>query len=69
MATKPFGQGEWIDDGSIVDMLKDRKWRDLVVSRYLDAWQDPDLVLHRIRAAIYHVHDCIEHKSVPFLEI
>lgn len=70
MAARPDGNGRasWIDNNSIVIMLRDRnKWRDLVTSRFPNAWNYPDQALSEIRQAIYDVHACIDRKSVPFL--
>jgi hypothetical protein len=71
MAAKPDGNPlrdyAWVNNGSLVDMLCDRQWRDLIARRFPNAWNHPDRVLHEIRQAIYQVRDCIDQKSVPFL--
>lgn len=68
MAAKPFtDQPRRIDNKSIVTMLRDRKWRDLVTCRSLNTWHNPDRVLAEIRRAIYQECDCIDHNLVPFL--
>ena len=68
MATKPEGKEGFIDNTSIVIMLRDRsKWRDLVACRFLNAWGFPDRALHEIRQAVYQECGCIDRKSVPFL--
>lgn len=68
MAAKPYGSASWIDNPSIIIMLRDRnKWRDLVTSRFPNAWSQPDKALSEIRQAIYAEYECIDKKSVPFL--
>jgi hypothetical protein len=76
MAPRPAGQQKWVDDNgqarwidnkSVVIMLRDRKWRDLVTCRFPNAWSVPDRALAEIRQAIYQECDCIDRKSVPFL--
>jgi hypothetical protein len=58
----------WINDDKAIEMLHDRtKWRELITRHFPEAWHYPDKVLYRIRQAIYHKYNCIEHKSVPFL--
>jgi hypothetical protein len=66
MAAPLDGGVGWHDNNSIVTMLRDRKWRELV-SCFRYSWSHPDQVLHEIRQAIYRQYGCIEHKSVPFL--
>jgi hypothetical protein len=67
MAAKPDGQAAWIDNHSMVIMLRERKWRDLLACRFPNSWSHPDRVLYEIRQTIYRECGCIEHKSVPFL--
>lgn len=68
MSSPPDGRAGWIDNNSIVIMLRDRnKWRDLVTSRFPNAWNYPDQALSEIRQAIYQECKCIDRKSVPFL--
>ena len=68
MAPKPNGQASWIDNPSLVIMLRDRsKWRDLIACRFPNAWNHPDRALSEIRQAIYTECGCIDRKSVPFL--
>ena len=67
MAAKPDGRGGWIDNSNIVRMLRERKWRDLVTTRFPSCWDFPDRALHEIRQAIYQECGCIDKKSVPFL--
>lgn len=68
MAPKPDGRAGWIDNANIVTMLRDRRsWRDLVTTRFPNAWGFPDRALHEIRQAIYRECGCIDRKSVPFL--
>jgi hypothetical protein len=67
MAERHSGQARWIDNKSVVSMLRERKWRDLLGGRFPNAWSHPDRVLYEIRQTIYRECGCIEHKSVPFL--
>lgn len=54
----------WTSEDTIVSMVRDRKWRELV-TRF--PHESADQVLSKIRRAIYQQYGCIEHKSVPFL--
>jgi hypothetical protein len=67
MAERPASGFKWLPNSQIVDMLRERQWRDLVTCRFSNTWHSPDKVLHEIRQAIYQECDCIEQKSVPFL--
>jgi hypothetical protein len=66
MAAKPDGFRKYFDDGTIVDMLRNRAWRELIV-HFPGAWSSCDQVLGDLRQAIYRHYDCIERKSVEFL--
>jgi hypothetical protein len=67
MAARPDGPSGWIDNTNVVTMLRERQWRDLVACRFPEAWNSPDLMLNKIRQAIYQECGCIDHKPVPFL--
>ena len=48
-----------------VDLLRNRKWRELVARYPVRA--SADQVLHEVRQAIYREYECIDRKSVPWL--
>lgn len=68
MAERPDSQSEFANNAKLVDMLRNRKWRELVTNCFPGAWRNPDGVLSGIRQAIYRECDCIDKKSVPFLD-
>ena len=67
MAEKPASGYRWVSNAELVTMLRDRKWRGIVTTRFLNTWHSPDRVLSEMRQAIYQECDCIDQKSVPFL--
>lgn len=67
MAKTPEGPSGWIDNTNIVTMVRERQWRDLLATRFQNAWSRPDQVLSEIRDAIYKECGCIDRKYVPFL--
>ena len=67
MAKTPEGPSGWIDNTNIVTMVRERQWRDLLATRFQNAWSRPDQVLSEIRDAIYKECGCIDRKYIPFL--
>jgi hypothetical protein len=67
MAERPASGYKWLSNPAIVEMIRDRKWRDLVTCRFSNTWHSPERVLNEVRQAIYQECDCIDQKSVPFL--